>query len=390
MAKQGRQSARVYGEQSLAAYEAIKKDTHFYNQVLKGGKWEHMMSMAPRYLPVFSEPSIACAMPEEESPSLGLALESYQMEVNQEIINSYADVLPVFNAYTQSQYFVDVFLKGKGELEWQAIPQAPWIKLSDTQGKLSVDGQLEQRIWVSIDWDKVPRGEHKKEAPLGHDYQLIPPSYKVNSAIAFSYGDSSISIGVSAFNPQLEALASFQGFVEDKGFISINAENYSRSKAAGSLHWQALDGLGYSGQSVRAMPLTATPVTDVKHIKGQSPVLEYDFYCFNFGSAKVHVQALPTHAFHDDAGVRCAIAIDDAEPLIVDFQTMGRSGEWKDNVLRNAAIVSAPQIINKAGQHTLRIWMVDPGVMIDQILIDLGGWKASYDFPPETYYAPSF
>jgi hypothetical protein len=42
------------------------------------------------------------------------------------------------------------------------------------------------------------------------------------------------------------------------------------------------------------------------------------------------------------------------------------------------------QIVDKAGKHTLKIWMVDPGVMIDQVLIDLGGWKKSYAFPKET------
>lgn len=72
------------------------------------------------------------------------------------------------------------------------------------------------------------------------------------------------------------------------------------------------------------------------------------------------------------------------EPVIVDFQTLGRSNKWKENVLKNAAVQSVHQIINKAGKHTLKIWMVDAGVMIDQILIDLGGWKKSYAFPQES------
>ncbi|MNY73374.1 hypothetical protein D3C86_2121520 [compost metagenome] len=70
--------------------------------------------------------------------------------------------------------------------------------------------------------------------------------------------------------------------------------------------------------------------------------------------------------------------------MILDFQTFGRSDEWLQNVLKNATVKSAAQIINKAGKHKLRIWMVDPGVMIDRVLIDLGGWKDSYSFPSET------
>jgi len=82
--------------------------------------------------------------------------------------------------------------------------------------------------------------------------------------------------------------------------------------------------------------------------------------------------------------VRCAVAIDEAKPEIIDFQTFGRSDDWKENVLRNAARGTGKQIVNRAGKHTLKIWMVDPGVMLDKILIDLGGWKSSYDFPAET------
>ncbi|HKJ41440.1 MAG TPA: hypothetical protein VKA27_05065, partial [Sunxiuqinia sp.] len=61
--------------------------------------------------------------------------------------------------------------------------------------------------------------------------------------------------------------------------------------------------------------------------------------------------------------------------------------EWKQNVLKNAAVKSASQVIDKAGKHTLKIWMVDPGVMLDRVLVDLGGWKKSYTFPPETKIA---
>ena len=93
---------------------------------------------------------------------------------------------------------------------------------------------------------------------------------------------------------------------------------------------------------------------------------------------------MPTHAFYEGKGVRTAISIDDADPIIIDFQTIGRNDEWKQNVLKNATQKLAKQVINKAGKHTLKIWMVDPGVMIDQVLIDLGGKKQSYAFPKET------
>ncbi|WP_198680017.1 glycosyl hydrolase 115 family protein [Aureibaculum luteum] len=382
LATQGRQSAMDFGDKSALAYKAIIKETNYFNKTMKNGKWDHIMSMAPRHLPVFSKPSYT-APTQSKIPELGLALESYQMEVNNSVINSYADVLPVFNSYTKNSYFLDVFLKGNGELTWQAKPKADWIKISKVDGKLNKNN-LEERLWVTIDWEKVPKGEAKKEAPLGHDYQLIPPSYKVNSAIDFISNDTIITVGVSVFNPKLEALNNYKGFIEDKGFVSINAENYSRKNDGKEAKWEIYHGLGYSDNVSVALPRTAKSQITIENIVKNSPVLEYDFYTFNFGDVNVNVQAIPTHAFFKDRGVRCAVSIDDAEPVLLDFQTFGRSDNWKKNVLKNATIQVGKQVVNKAGKHTLKIWMVDPGVMLDQILIDLGGWKNSYAFPQET------
>lgn len=382
VSKQGRKSAISFGQKSIEAFERIQKETNYYNTELNNGKWEHIMNMSPRYLPVFSKPAVSSSI-QNNKLDLGLALEGYEMEVNEEIINSYAEVLPVFNAYTKSTYFIDVFLKGEGTLNWEAKPKADWIKISKTKGKLNED-KLEERLLVTIDWDKVPVGKNKIEAPLGHDFQLIPPSYKVNSAIEFVSNNKVQTIGISVFNPKLETLESFKGFVEDKGFVSINAENFSRRKSGKQANWEVFEGVGYSGNVSVALPRAVDSEISIDAIKQNSPVLEYDFYSFNFGEADIIVQAVPTHAFHNGKGVRCAVSIDNADPVIVDFQTFGRSEKWKQNVLKNATQKSAKQIINKAGKHTLKIWMVDAGVMIDQVLIDLGGKKQSYAFPKET------
>lgn len=383
-AQQGRSSSEYFGQKSLEAFQRIQKETNYFNKQLKNGKWNHIMNMAPRQLPVFSKPTFAASMGTKKA-ELGLALESYQMEVNNNVINSYADVLPVFNAYTHNSYFVDVFLKGEGEISWKAEPKADWIRISNLEGVVSTkSGKQEQRLWVSIDWDKVPVGDNKKEAPLGHDYQLIPPSYKVNSAIDFVSADTTISIGISVFNPKFSDLDHFKGFVEDKGFVSIHAENFNRKVSGTQAQWQVVEGLGYTGSVVSALPNSCESIQNLQEIIKNSPLLEYDFYTFNFGEAEVLVQAVPTHAVYEGKGVRCAISIDGAEPVIVNFQTLGRSNQWKENVLKNAAVQAVHQIINKAGKHTLKIWMVDAGVMIDQILIDLGGWKKSYAFPQES------
>lgn len=41
-------------------------------------------------------------------------------------------------------------------------------------------------------------------------------------------------------------------------------------------------------------------------------------------------------------------------------------------------------IMDHDGKYSLKIWMVDPRVMLDGILMDSGEWKSSYSFPLET------
>ncbi len=383
-ARQDRSSALWCGKQSEEAFARIVNETRYFNEKLSNGKWNHIMSMSPRNLPVFKEPSMSVPAYRGKAKA-GLSLEGYEMEVNHDIINSYSNVLPVFNAYTRDSAFMDIFLKGEGEIKWKAIPKDPWISLSHEDGILnSFHGRQEQRIWVRLIWPEVPRGKSAKETPLGHDYQLIPPGYKITSSIDIVTPDTTFTIGISAYNPEFSDLENFKGFVEGQGYVSINAEDYNQAKDGNETSWQTIDGLGYSGKVIIPLPYSAPSIANTQDIINKSPVLEYNFYTFNFGEANVHVQAVPTHPFYEGRGVRCAVAIDDSDPVIIDFHTFGRSQEWKQNVLKNAARKSAKQIISKAGKHTLKIWMVDPGVMIDQILIDLGGWKDSYAFPPET------
>ena len=82
--------------------------------------------------------------------------------------------------------------------------------------------------------------------------------------------------------------------------------------------------------------------------------------------------------------MRYALSVDGGPLQIVDFRTFGRSEEWKQNVLRNRAEKKVPFSFLKPGKHVLRIYAVDPGVVMDAILIDLGGMKNVYGIIPET------
>src|SRR5580765_3799680 len=98
----------------------------------------------------------------------------------------------------------------------------------------------------------------------------------------------------------------------------------------------------------------------------------------------VTVFTLPTYPLNNAYSMRYAVSVDEGPLQIIDFRTFGRSEEWKQNVLRNRAETKTQLPLLSAGKHTLKIFCVDPGVVIDEIRIDLGGLKNAYSAIPET------
>lgn len=176
-------------------------------------------------------------------------------------------------------------------------------------------------------------------------------------------------------------------FVEGGGVISMDAGHFTgRQDLPDGAGWRSLPGLGRTGSAVTILPSTAriTPTS--------APSLDYRFYVVTGGEAQIRVRLLPTHPLVTGQGLRLAVALDDSAPLplavTTGFDTKRSDAgmtEWQRRVLSNAteATLKLPKFL-APGWHTLRIFAVDAGVVVDKIVIDLGGLKASYDGPSET------
>lgn len=361
--KQNRLSAFDYALWSQAAYDSIVKETEYFNTQVAGGKWKDVMSMKPRNLPVY-QPPVLPAIKKDSTNAWGISPEGYDSTL---ISNTDSLSLLPFDNLNRQQYFVDVFLSRNQQVQWTASVSADWIRLSKTTGVLtSENGMKQQRIWVDVDWSKI------KETSRG--------------MITFTAGDKKIQIRVEAKDIKTFPSMPTKSFVENNGFLSINASHFSRQINKSPYHWTLVDGPGYTESALQALPLTlhGKPVVQADSIRRFNSYVEYDFYTTTAGQPVVTVFALPTHALNNNFRVRYGISIDNDSVKTADIKTFGRSEEWKQNVLRNRAERKIKMSLLQPGKHTLRIYCVDPGVVLDEIRIDLGGLKNAYGLISET------
>jgi hypothetical protein len=173
-----------------------------------------------------------------------------------------------------------------------------------------------------------------------------------------------------------------QVFAELNGVISFEAEHFTRKRGLPGAAWQAIPGLGRSGDSVAIFPTTARsfdPGTTA------APVLEYDISNLKGGEYTATFYLVPTHPLVPDRGLRFAVGID-VQPrqlVTVGLDTEVSSPKWSQNVLNNAAL-GATKLSISPGKHTLKIYMVDAGVVLDKIVLSKGGASLGYLGPPET------
>lgn len=354
-AGQGRTTANRYAELTESAQDRIEAETQYYNEDLVGGKWKEMMSAHPRDLPAFDVPGTGHYTP-TDGAALGVVAEGRSAPVRGDEVHS--PTLPTFHSHVDRERFVDVFARGTDPVEWSATVSDEWIQLSTWGG--TVDG--ERRLWISVDWDVAPTGQTSGEVVIES-----PGVRKV--------------VGVEAV-----ALASnpMSDFIEVDGAVAIEAEHYSRAVDGSPGSWKRCDVPGrVSGTTVAVDPSvfsSHSPESD------DAPRLEYDIVLNATESVEVEVQCVPTQALDSERDLRYTIALDDGKRRAVSIDPEGdeHDPEWQRNVLRGAAIGVSVHHVDEPGKHTLRLSALDPGLIMDRIVVYANGERTTYLGPRET------
>jgi hypothetical protein len=273
--------------------------------------------------------------------------------------------LPVFDALNRQSVWLDVFNRGKTPFAFTAQPSAPWIVLSETRGELGAD----RRIAVTLDWDRVPAGRSE-------------------GTVSISGAGQEVVVGVFAVKPADVTVDNLHGFAENAGAIAIEPEHYSRKTDTAAYQWSRIVDYGRTLSGMRVLgPVNAKPA-----VPGQTAaLLEYEFYCYTGGAPTVTAITAPTLNFVPGRALRYAIAVDEEAPRTVDVVPAGYKSQngnraWEKSVGNNAHHAVSQHGAIAPGYHTLKIWGIDSAVVLQKIVIDLGGVKPSYLGPTESYH----
>lgn len=256
---------------------------------------------------------------------------------------------------------------------------------ADTVKQLYIQDSL-----ISLQYHALGNGKWNHmmdQTHIGYTYWQQPPVNRM-PAVKYVPKDSILpepelvdTSSVSAFHlvPQ-----NSQGniFYEQDGYVSIAADHFTKAVNTSNIHWKVLPDHGRTGNAVTPFQVTAPAQTP----GGASPHLQYECYVYDMGAITLQAYFSPTLNFHNTPeGLQYAISIDDEKPQIISINKEDSQVKvWEKWVANNIIIKTSTHTISKPGKHIIKYWMVSPAVVLQKLVVDLGGLQQSYLGPPET------
>ena len=129
------------------------------------------------------------------------------------------------------------------------------------------------------------------------------------------------------------------------------------------------------------MPYKAEP-----QVPGEGSYLEYPVHLFTSGEITVHAYLSPNLNYTGGEGFKYAISLNDENPQSVNIHEDESMRAWERSVGNNITVGKTSHTIDKPGNHLLKFHLVNPGLVLQKLIIDAGGLKRSYLGPEPSYF----
>ncbi|KAH8813045.1 hypothetical protein F5884DRAFT_751339 [Xylogone sp. PMI_703] len=391
--QQKRNSANDMADAVLKYFKQDHTLTQRYHDLLDG-KWNHILDQTHFGYDYWQQPMRNALPPlgyvQELETSLagniGVGVEASNATVsgddNYHALSSEVLSLPPMDPYGPKQRWIDIFARGTSGCGWTIQIPVDYVTATPSTGYTGENNGTDTRVYVTVDWSKVPS---------------TPASTTITMNITSScgaawgnYGRPQVQLPISVTSVP----SSFAGFVESDKHIAIEAEHTTHQTTVNGLGYTVLAGHGRTRSGV----MLSDPLADTQPA-GKGPVLEYSIYTFT-NTSKANVTLYISPSLNQNGNLRplrYAIAVDDEAPQTIQFVPnasngnlpVGWTGAVADSIwgLSSGKTTTTTHDLTKTGAHTLKIWSVEPAVIFQKIVIDLGGVRSSYLGPPESFRA---
>lgn len=243
---------------------------------------------------------------------------------------------------------------------------------------------------LTIQYHKLNKGKWNymmSQAHIGYTNWQQPPRQKMPSLL-YLPADSGRPEKPLLMDVELDKVPDHvkgNAFYQESDIgVSIEADHFSKAVNTKDISWKVLPDHGRTGSAVTPFPVTAA----IQKPGGNAPHLEYDVYTSSTDSLTLYAYFSPTLNFHTTPdGLQYAVSIDDETPQIISINKEDKNtgaGIWNKWVGENIIIKSSKHFIKTPGRHVVKYWMVNPGVVLQKLVLDFGGMQPSYLGPPET------
>ncbi|KAH7120852.1 hypothetical protein B0J11DRAFT_50637 [Dendryphion nanum] len=369
--------------------DGMKKDhnlTQRYHSLFNG-KWNHLMDQTHLgYQGYWQQPMrqttpfLRWVMENERSLAgdMGVTVEGSNATIPGDDIwhaNSGSTLnLEQITPFTPPRY-IEIYSVGTQSFNW-TIQAAPFVKLTKSSGTIAPK-DADVRVYVDIDWSKVPAGAGNTtvlNVTSSRDYGTQFNAPKVN----LQYNHTSVPSNFTS------------GFVESARQLAFEAEHYTRLTPAGNLTYQLLPGLG---RTLSSLKLNSNSESAAGLTSATAPRLEYDFYTFTPTTAARGLNMTlifsPTLNINPKKPLAYIAQIDDKpeqrREYVIDQKQPKFPVDWEFAVARNSWENVTRWGEVKPGKHTLKLWLVEPNVVLQKVVLNLGGVLPSHNGPPESF-----
>lgn len=337
-----------------------KKLTAYYNEEMADGKWKGMMSSAHACFENWNDEG--WHYPETVQAEASGTDSLLVLPENGDAFVSDGEVpLPEFTSAGKETYRIQVANSADRKPEVSVSAELDAVEVEEIHSGIS----SVRNYAVRVRWDKV-------EANGNYKIIVSAAGQTVTVIVRAVVTDASVPAGT---------------YVEADGIVSIEAEHYAESEGVDGYEWCRLAEYGKTLSSMKVFPLRRN-----FDEPGQGPSLSYRVLIREGGEYTLRGITAPTNNLEDGRNMRYAVAVDDGSPTAVGtipeecYNIGGGHGsprDWAEGVLNNCHYGECALTLSP-GVHTIRIFGMESGLVLQKLVLYRGELPASYFGPAES------